>query len=129
MPRSEAQIMVRGHVGQDPDLKFSKSGTAYARFSIAVTERVKEGDEYIDGDTTWFRVTCWKTLAEDVAEQVRKGQHVQVGGRFKLEKWTGDDGVERTDAAIMADWVGVSPRAPKVSHGSQRAQQPEEAPW
>lgn len=126
---SEAQIMVRGNVGRAPEIKFTKSGLAYCRFSVAVTERVKEGDEYVDGDTTWYEVTCWRTLAEDVAETVQKGQRVVVGGRFKLEKWAGDDEVERTTAAVTADWVGVTPRAPKMAHSGGKQQSEDAPPW
>lgn len=131
MATADAQIIVRGNVGKDPELKFTKSGLAVAKFSVAVTERVQQDGEWMDGDTTWFDVTCWRGLAEDVTEGVRKGQRVSVGGRFKLEKWDGDDGVTRTTAAVTADWVGIAPRAPKESRGQGggRALQAVEAPF
>ena len=50
------QITVKGNVGNDIDLKFSKNNKAYATFSLAYTPRTKQGDQWVDGDTTWFRV-------------------------------------------------------------------------
>jgi single-strand DNA-binding protein len=108
---SRASITIDGNVGRDPEVRFSKAGNTVVTFSVAVTERVKEGDGWKDGDTTWFRVTAFGQLGEDAAEGVRKGARVVVGGRFKVRKWTGDDGVERTEAEVVADWVGVKPRA------------------
>jgi len=107
---SSAVITINGNVGRDPVIRFTKSGKAWTKFSVAVTERVKEGDEWIDGTTTWFEVSCWNRLAEDTAETVKKGSRVVLSGRFKTEKWTGEDGVERTDAAVTADWVGIVPK-------------------
>jgi len=107
---SSANITINGNVGREPVIRFTKSGKPWTKFSVAVTERVKEGDERIDGTTTWFEVSCWNRLAEETAETVKKGARVVVGGRFKIEKWTGEDGTERTDAAVTADWVGIVPR-------------------
>jgi single-strand DNA-binding protein len=110
---------VEGRVGNDPEIKFSKNGTAWLKMNVAVTERVKgDGGEWEDGNTTWYSVTCWKSLAEQVAENIRKGDLVVVVGAVKMETWESDSG-PRSQIAISADSVGL------VRKGKSR----EEAPF
>lgn len=125
---ARAMIFIDGNAGMDAEIRFSKSGKPWAKFSVAVTESVKTDDGFEDGDTTWFDIIAFNRLAEEAAEYVRKGVRVSVYGRFKLEKWTGDDGVVRTTAIITADSIGVMPRLPQAN-GSHASKTPVEAPW
>ena len=102
-----ATCVIEGRIGKDPEPKFTKNGDTYTKFGVAVTERVKNGDQWEDGETSWYNVTCWKTLAETVSDTINKGDLILVSGRLKMETWSGDDGVERTAPAIAADSVGL----------------------
>ncbi len=132
MSSARAEATIVGNVGRDPELRFTQSGKAFCTFSVAVTERVKQGDDWEDGDTSWFNIKTWGYVAEDVAERVQKGQRVIVYGRLKIESWEGQDGVERRDTTITANTVGIVPRAPKNDGPPQRARAaaiPEEPPF
>jgi len=112
-----ATAIIEGRIAQDPEVKISKAGTTYTRFSVAVTERRRDGDTWSDGDTTWFRVTAWKSLAETVADTMRKGDLVVVVGGVKMETWEGDNGA-RSDIVVSADSVGLV-RAKNASSGGR----------
>ena len=72
-------LTVVGNVGDDPELRFTNSGTALAKFSLAVYAGK-------DKDSAWFDVTVWGQLAENVAESVTKGQRVMVLGRLEQQR-------------------------------------------
>lgn len=122
----EARIEFTGNLGKDPELKFMADGTAVLNMSVAVTEKKKEGSEWVDGNTSWYRVSLWRDKAEAAAEVLSKGSRVVVAGRLKmveLEK----DGEKRTIPQVEADAFGVVPKAP--AKPARRANESEESPW
>jgi Single-strand binding protein family len=66
-----------------PELRYTPNGTQVANFRLAVTARVKDGDTWRDGETSFFRVNVWRQLAEHVAESLAKGDWAVVIGRLK----------------------------------------------
>jgi single-strand DNA-binding protein len=89
----ESYVHVTGYVGTDIELR---SGTGLATFRLATTPRYRKNGDWVDGNTTWLTVTCWRTLAEHVASSIRKGDPVIVVGRLRTNVWQGQDGpVER----------------------------------
>ncbi len=62
----ENVVTVVGNLTDDPELRFTPQGTAVANFRVAVTARVREGDSWKDGETSFFRVNVWRQLAEHV---------------------------------------------------------------
>jgi single-strand DNA-binding protein len=107
---SSANITVTGNVGTDPELKFTKNNTAFASFSLAYTPRQKQGDDWIDGETMWFRVTQWGERAESVVDSVAKGYKVVVTGTLKQSTYTAKDGAEKIGLEITATEIGVVPK-------------------
>lgn len=95
-------ITVKGNLGSDPELKFSKNNKAWATFSLAYTPREKKGDEWVDGETMWFRVVTFGEKSETVTDNLTKGDTVLVTGAFKQAKFTGKDGVEKTALELNA---------------------------
>ena len=104
----EAIIRVVGRVGSDPDLKFTNEGKAFAKFSLAVTSTKREGNEWIDQGTEWFRVTVWRG-AEAVIEMPEKGALVTVEGKFRTHEWTNKNNEVKTDLVIEAETLGLVP--------------------
>lgn len=107
---ASANTTIVGSLGGDPELRFLPNGTAVASMSVAVTERVKNGDQWEDGDTTWWRVSVWRDLAEHVVDSLAKGDQVIVIGRSKLRPWKDNDGNERQSLELTADEIGPSLR-------------------
>lgn len=103
-----------GNLTRDPELKFvGNQGVAVAKFAIAVNRRVKKGTEYED-KTSYFDVTAFGSLAENVANSLRKGVRVIVSGRVEQETWE-SEGQKRSKVVVQADSVGPDLRFANVS--------------
>jgi single-strand DNA-binding protein len=111
------QVTVKGNLGSDPELKFVKTGrgdTGLVTFSLAYTSRERKGEQWVDGETMWFRVVQWGEKAETLVDALTKGDTVIVTGSLKQSKFMGKDGTEKTALEINASDIGVIPKgAPK----------------
>ena len=111
------QVTVKGNLGSDPELKFVKTGrgdTGLVTFSLAYTPRERKGEQWVDGETMWFRVVQWGEKAESLVDALSKGDTVIVAGSLKQSKFMGKDGTEKTALEINASDIGVIPKgAPK----------------
>jgi single-strand DNA-binding protein len=76
---ADTHVTVVGNLTGDPELKFSPNGVAVANFRVAVTPRVREGDQWKDGDTSFFRVNAWRDLAQNATDSLA---NVRLGHRF-----------------------------------------------
>jgi single-strand DNA-binding protein len=86
--------IVLGHLGRDPEMKYTPQGTPITTFSVAANySYAKPGGERVK-DTEWFDVQAWK-----------KGSLVLITGRTKTNKWTGEDGQNHTRKVLVADRV------------------------
>lgn len=106
----EPNITIVGNATADAELRFLPSGVAVANFTVAQTPRTKNGDTWEDGETTFFRVSVWRDMAEHVAESVKRGMRVVVTGRFKTRTYTNSEGAERLSVEVDADEVGIALR-------------------
>ena len=113
-----ARILIVGNIGGEPKPSFGKDGRAILKFRVAVNNRMKEGDEWVDGPTTWYSVTTFHNQAEAAAEVLTRGSKVMVEGRFQLREWTTSEGEVKVDADITADTVAIVPTAPKADQGA-----------
>lgn len=102
---SIAKISIVGHVGGEPEQRYTPNGTAVSQFSVAVNAGRKQADGSYSEETDWFRVTAFGALAERVLKTVQKGAVVLVDGRFRSENWTGKDGQPRTSLTVTANDV------------------------
>jgi single-strand DNA-binding protein len=98
------KVIIVGNLGRDPEVRFSASGMAVCKLSVAVTERAKDGDEWKDV-TEWFRVVVFGKTAENAGQYLQKGRQVYVEGRLKTEKYKDKDGVEKTSTEVVANSV------------------------
>ncbi len=95
-----------GTLGGDVELKFTQAGLAVASFNVATSKRVKDGDGWKDGPTSWVRCTVWRQYAENVAESLVKGSRVIVTGEMAQRDWTTKEGEKRTVWECQVDEVG-----------------------
>ena len=80
-----------------------------ANFRLAVTARIKDGDTWRDGETSFFRINVWRQLAEHVAESLTKGDRAIVIGRLKSRSWGDPEGDKRSVVEVEVDEVAPSP--------------------
>jgi single-strand DNA-binding protein len=97
------KAILLGNLGQDPEIRYTASGTAVANISIATSERWtgKESGEQQER-TEWHRVVFFGRLAEVVGEYLKKGSQIYVEGQIRTEKWQDRDGQDRYTTKIYA---------------------------
>ncbi|MBW1928861.1 MAG: single-stranded DNA-binding protein [Deltaproteobacteria bacterium] len=93
------QVSIIGRLGQDPELRYTPSGKAVSRMSVAVNERYGENERVY-----WFPVICWNGLGETVSQYLHKGSKVAVSGRLTTRSYETEDG-NRTITEIIANSV------------------------
>lgn len=104
-------VTIVGNAVVDPDLRFTPSGAAVAKFRIASTPRTfdRQTNEWKDGESLFLTVNCWRQLGENVAATVQRGMRVVVQGRLSQRSYD-KDGEKRTVYEIEADEVAPSLR-------------------
>ena len=111
------QVSIIGRLGQDPELRYTPSGKAVARMSVAVNERYGENER-----TYWFPVICWNGLGETVSQYLHKGSKVAVSGRLTTRSYETEDGGPRTITEIIANSVDFLD--PKPAENGPREEAP-----
>jgi single-strand DNA-binding protein len=104
------QIVIVGNLTRDPELRYTPNGAALVKFGVAVSRRVKDDatGQWKDADTSFFDVTAWRTLAENVAETLTQGSRVVVVGRLRTNSWETPEGEKRSKIEIEAEEIGPS---------------------
>ncbi|MGA5820026.1 single-stranded DNA-binding protein [Kitasatospora sp. NPDC094028] len=121
----ETVITLIGNLVDDPELRFTPSGAAVAKFRIASTPRTfdRQTNEWKDGEALFLTCNVWRQLAENVAESLTKGTRVIVQGKLRQRTYETKEGEKRTVFEVEAEEVGPSLRSAtaKVTK-AQRAQ-------
>ncbi|MDP9432074.1 MAG: single-stranded DNA-binding protein [Actinomycetota bacterium] len=123
MAAGDTQITLVGNLVDDPELRFTPSGAAVARFRIASTPRFldKSTNEWKDGESLFLTCNVWRQAAENVAESLTRGTRVVVQGRLKQRSYETREGEKRTVFEVEVDEVGPSLRnaTAKVTRASR----------
>lgn len=106
----ETILTLEGNLTNDPELRFTPSGSAVANFTIASTPRTfdKNSNQWVDGETLFMRAAAWREMAENVAESLTKGMAVIVTGRLKSRSYETKEGEKRTAMELEVDNIGPS---------------------
>jgi single-strand DNA-binding protein len=108
MPDTTTTIV--GNLTEGPELRFTQGGAPVANFTVAVTPRVKDGDGWRDGETSFLRCTAWRQLAEHAADSLSKGDRVLVYGTLRQRSWETPEGERRSTVEVQAEELGPSLR-------------------
>lgn len=95
-----------GNVVSDPQERITEGGSVVSNFRIAINPRKydKFANRWVDGDSMFFNVICWRTLASNVTQSITKGDPVIVQGKLRIRRWESD---ERTGTAVEIDAVHI----------------------
>jgi single-strand DNA-binding protein len=103
------QVVIVGNLTRDPELRYTPNGAALVKLGVAVSRRVRdESGQWKDADTSFFDVTAWRSLAENVAESLTQGTRVVVVGRLRTNSWETAEGEKRSKVEIEAEEIGPS---------------------
>lgn len=101
----DTHVTFHGWVGNDVTHR-QVNGVSVANFRVASTPRIKRKGEWMDGDTTWYSVSAWRVLADNVRDSVKKGDAVIVHGRLRSDAWEREDGQISSTLLVEASFVG-----------------------
>lgn len=126
------KIQLIGHLGKDPEVRYTASGAAVASVSMATSERWKDKrtGEFVE-ETEWHNLTFFDKLAEIVGEYLHKGSLIYVEGKIKTEKWQDKDGRDRYTTKVMVremKMLGGKDEKPVRREGGSSAPAPAPAP-
>ena len=112
MAAGDTTITMIGNLVDDPELRFTPSGAAVAKFRVASTPRYldKATNEWNDGESLFLQCQIWRQAAENVAESLTKGMRVILSGRLKQRSYETKEGEKRTVFEVEVDEVGPSLR-------------------
>ncbi|GLX94882.1 single-stranded DNA-binding protein [Herbidospora sp. NBRC 101105] len=112
MAAGDTTITIVGNLVDDPELRFTPTGQAVARFRIASTPRFldKQTNEWKDGEGLFLTCNVWRQAAENVAESLQRGMRVIVQGRLRQRSYETKEGEKRTVYEVEVDEVGPSLR-------------------
>lgn len=98
------KVQLIGRTGKDAELKYTGNGTAVATFSVATNESYKGNDGNLVEKTEWHNIVCWRKLAENCGEYLKKGAKVYVEGKLATKSWE-KEGQKKYITEIIADRV------------------------
>jgi single-strand DNA-binding protein len=105
----DSTVTIVGNITRDPELRFTAGGKGVASFGVAVGRRFQQNGEWQE-KTSFFNVTAWDTLGENVAASLTKGTRVVVTGRLEQREYETKEGEKRNVVEIVADEIGPSLR-------------------
>ena len=109
------KVILVGHLGQDPTMRYTQSGTAVANFSLATSERFNNKQGEREDRTEWHRVVVWSKLAEICNQYLKKGKQVYIEGRLQTRSWEDQQGQKRYTTEVVANNMVMLGRAGETS--------------
>lgn len=97
------RVIIVGNVGRDAEMRYTPSGVPVTSFSVAVNRRWNSATGEQQEKTTWFRVTCWRKLAETAGQYVKKGQRILVEGEVEAQAYIDREGTPRGTLELTAN--------------------------
>lgn len=102
MSRGLNKVMIIGHLGRDPEMRYTPSGRPVTTFSVATSRSWHSADGERHEETEWFNVVAWGSLAEICNQYLHKGQQVYVEGRLQTRRWEDTEGNKHFTTELVA---------------------------
>lgn len=103
MSRGLNKVMIIGHLGRDPEMRYTPSGRPVTTFTVAVSRSWNTADGEHRSETEWFNIVSWGNLAEICKEYLHKGQQVYIEGRLQTRHWDDKEGQKHTKVEVVAN--------------------------
>jgi single-strand DNA-binding protein len=118
------KTVVVGHLGKDPEMRYTPSGVPVTSFNVATTRKWTNANGEQQEKTTWFRVTCWRKLAELAAQYLQKGRLVLVEGDIEAQAYTDREGNARASLELTASTLKFLGSRGEMPEGAVAGQAP-----
>jgi len=127
MSRGLNKVMVIGHLGKDPEMRYTPSGRPVTTYSVAVSRSWNTADGERRSETEWFNIVAWGNLAEICKQYLHKGQQVYIEGRLQTRRWEDKEGQKHTSVEVVAnEMMMLGDR--RDNKGSQESDQEDDNP-
>lgn len=121
------KTILLGHITKDMDIRYTPSGTAIARTSLATNRRTKKRDGTNKDETMFIDIIFWGRTAEIANQYLKKGSHICVEGHLTLEQWTNKEGHHRSKHAVVVETLQMLGKREKAEEnkGTETQKEPE----
>lgn len=103
MSRGLNKVQIIGHLGKEPEMRYTPSGRPVTTFTVAVSRSWNTADGERHNETEWFNVVAWGNLAEICKQYLNKGQQVYIEGRLQTRHWDDKEGAKHTNVEVVAN--------------------------
>lgn len=119
MSRGLNKVMVIGHLGRDPEMRYTPSGRPVTSFSVVTTRTWTSTEGERHEESEWFNVVAWGNLAEICNQYLSKGQQVYVEGRLQTRGWEDEEGKKHYRTELVAnEMIVLGDRRSNVGSGA-----------
>ncbi len=119
MSRGLNKVQIIGHLGRDPEMRYTPSGKPVTTFTVAVSRTWNTNDGERHNETEWFNIVAFGSLAETCKQYLNKGRQVYVDGRLQTRRWDDKEGVKHTSVEIVAnEMIMLGDRRDHTQHGN-----------
>ena len=101
------KVVIVGHIGADPETRFTPSGTAVANFNVATNESRKNSDGGYQDHTEWHSCVLFGKRAEFAGEYLKRGQLIYLEGRLQTRSWEDDSGTKKYKTEVIGNEITV----------------------
>jgi single-strand DNA-binding protein len=130
MTRGLNKLMVIGHLGRDPEMRYTPSGRPVTTFSVATSRSWHSADGERHEETEWFNVVAWGNLAEICNQHLHKGQQVYIEGRLQTRRWEDAEGNKHFTTEVVAkEMIMLGDRRDTPSPNDESADDEEALPF
>ncbi|MDZ4158658.1 MAG: single-stranded DNA-binding protein [Anaerolineaceae bacterium] len=134
MTRGLNKVIIIGHLGREPEMRYTPSGRPVTTFNVATTRAWISADGERHTETEWFNVVAWGNLAEVCKQHLTRGQQVYIEGRLQTRRWEDSEGVKHTSVEIIASEMMTlgdrrEPAQPPTTSGAHLNEMEDEYPY
>ena len=122
MSRGLNKVQIIGHLGRDPEMRYTPSGKPVTTFTVAVSRSWSSADGERHSETEWFNIVAFGNLAETCKNFLTKGKQVYIDGRLQTRRWDDKEGVKHSIVEIVANEMIMLDRR---EHNNQSHPSPE----
>lgn len=127
MSRGLNKVMIIGHLGKDPEMRYTPSGRPVTTFTVAVSRSWNSADGERHNETEWFNIVAWGNLAEICKQYLAKGQQVYIEGRLQTRRWDDKEGQKHTSVEVVAGEMMMLGERRETNHGAEEQSAPAES--
>lgn len=127
MSRGLNKVMIIGHLGRDPEMRYTPSGRPVTTFTVATSRSWNTVDGERHTETEWFNVVAWGNLAEICKQYLIKGQQVYIEGRLQTRRWDDKEGNKHSSVEIVANEMMMLGDRRDSNHQANEQEAPEDS--